>query len=262
MIDPSNLMRARTVEDIYEEKAAEPDIGTKVGDDVLSTDKDTVFPLQACLGCEITQTLFVGRNTLLVEGPSDLLYLQWFQRFLRSRNRTTLSPEWTITPCGSIDKIPAFLSLFCGNRLNIAVLTDVGDGSKRRVRDLKESSLVQQLYSGGRIFTADKYAEQNCADIEDCIGRAMYREVVNECYKLPAKLIIPKDKGKDSPSRVVEEVANHFRTLPAEVANFNHFDPAVYLISRPADVTFAGLEAAAARFERIFSDINKLLATV
>ncbi len=75
MIDSQNLMACRTVED-----ATSPDdevLGTKVGDRVLSTDADTLFPLQAALGYEITQTLFIGEHSLLVEGPSDLLYIQW-----------------------------------------------------------------------------------------------------------------------------------------------------------------------------------------
>ena len=62
-------MRARTVEDIWLEDDGNIEVkGTKVGDDVLSTDKDTVFPLQGALGYELTQSLFVGPNTLLVEG--------------------------------------------------------------------------------------------------------------------------------------------------------------------------------------------------
>jgi predicted ATPase len=70
MIDSGNLMSVRTVEDvvIYDDKGHPKEIlGTKVGDDVLSADKDTVFPLQGALGYEITQTLFVGKNSLLVE---------------------------------------------------------------------------------------------------------------------------------------------------------------------------------------------------
>jgi len=116
MISPSHLLRARTVEDVLQ-KAAKPgdddiELGTKVGDDVLSTDRDTLFPLQACLGYEITQTLFIGENSLLVEGPSEILYLPWFSRKLKSLNRQGLDNRWTLTPCGGIDKVPAFLSLF------------------------------------------------------------------------------------------------------------------------------------------------------
>ena len=51
-------------------------LGTKVGEDVLSVDRETLFPLQGALGYEITQTLFIGANSLLVEGPSDLLYIR------------------------------------------------------------------------------------------------------------------------------------------------------------------------------------------
>ena len=39
-------------------------LGTKVSSDVLSTDQDTLFPLQGALGYELTQSLFLGKNTL------------------------------------------------------------------------------------------------------------------------------------------------------------------------------------------------------
>ncbi|MGZ8153309.1 MAG: hypothetical protein ACXW0Q_11760 [Methylovulum sp.] len=65
-------------------------LGTKVSSDVLSVDKDTLFPLQSALGYEITQSLFIGKNALLIEGPSDILYLQAFSSILKSRNREGL----------------------------------------------------------------------------------------------------------------------------------------------------------------------------
>jgi energy-coupling factor transporter ATP-binding protein EcfA2 len=69
LIDPRRLDRARTVEDKDNE-------GTVISSDVLRNDHDTVFPLQAALGYELAQTLFIGPDCLLVEGPSDLIYLQ------------------------------------------------------------------------------------------------------------------------------------------------------------------------------------------
>jgi predicted ATP-dependent endonuclease of OLD family len=77
MVPADHIERIRTVEDVVEQKRRFDFVshGTKVGDDVLSTDRDTVFPLQAALGYEITQSLFVGEHTLLVEGPSDILYI-------------------------------------------------------------------------------------------------------------------------------------------------------------------------------------------
>ena len=100
---------------------------------MLSTDADTIFPLRAVLGYDLTQSLFIGEHTLLVEGPSDLLYLTWASNELRSKKRTGLNPRWTITPTGGIDKIGSFVALFGGNKLHVAVLPDYHAGDKAKV---------------------------------------------------------------------------------------------------------------------------------
>ena len=261
MIDPANLLRARTVEDVFLEAKAgepppvEPDVGTKVGDDVLSTDRDTVFPLQACLGYEISQSLFVGEHTLLVEGPAEILYLEWFKRKLEALGRTTLDKRWTICPCGGIDKVPAFLSLFAGNKLHIAVLTDFASGQKQRVRGLRESKLLRD----GHVLTADMYAAQAEADIEDVIGRESYIELVSQAYGLDATSRLPRKKPANAPARVVKEVEERFRTLPSSVREFDHYHPSEFLMLQSLDFTLPGLDGALDRFENLFRDLNSLL---
>jgi predicted ATP-dependent endonuclease of OLD family len=114
MIPAERLADVRVVEDLveYDDRHKATVKGTKVSSDVLSVDKDTIFPLQGHLGYEITQTLFIGKNTLLVEGPSDILYIQSVSNALKKCKRAGLSPKWTICPSGGIDKILSFASLF------------------------------------------------------------------------------------------------------------------------------------------------------
>ena len=113
MIDPTNLSRARTVENVTSNlpQPSDPAIGegTKVGGDLLSSDRDTLFPLQAALGYGIVQSLVVSEHTLLVDGPSEILYLQWFKRKLAHLGRPTLDDRWVIAPCGGVNKVAAFL---------------------------------------------------------------------------------------------------------------------------------------------------------
>lgn len=45
-------------------------MGAQVTTEVLATDRDSFFPLQAALGYDIAQNLFVGADDLLVEGNS------------------------------------------------------------------------------------------------------------------------------------------------------------------------------------------------
>jgi predicted ATP-dependent endonuclease of OLD family len=129
MLDFSDILSARTVEDATGDN--DEVLGTKVGSRVLSKDKDTVFPLQAAFGYDITQTLFIGKNTLLVEGPSDILYLHYFSNLLEKLGRTSLSKAWTVCPSGGIDKIQSFVSLFGGNALKVASLTDYHEGDRK-----------------------------------------------------------------------------------------------------------------------------------
>jgi hypothetical protein len=219
---------------------------------VLSVDRDTLFPLQAALGYEITQTMFVGEHTLLVEGPSDLLYIQWFNRTLSSLGRTSLDDRWVIAPCGSVDKVPSFLALFAGNRLHIAVLVDFASGQKRRVKDLRETKLLRE----GHVLTTDTYAKQEEADIEDIIGREFYIELVARTYDLAGTMKLPMIRPANAPIRVVQEVEEHFRGIRLD---FDHYRPAEFMIQQSSQFTLPGLDAALDRFELLFKDLNAFL---
>lgn len=221
MVPPENLLCARTVEDVVVfHEGDQPEVhGTKVGSEVLSTDRDTLFPLQGALGYEITQSLFVGAHTLLVEGAGDLLYLEAMSEELQSLNRTHLDQRWTICPCGGIDKVSAFMSLFGGNKLHVAVLTDFASGQKKKVDDMRRAKILRD----GHVLTMDSYAGQPEADIEDVLGAPLYVELANACFSLKKgqTASVPSAAG-----RVVKHIEEHFRTLPATVQEFDHYAPA------------------------------------
>src|SRR5207244_1911928 len=104
-------------------------------------------------------------------------------RKLASLGRVSLDRRWTIAPSSGIDKIASFLTLFGGNRLHVAVLTDLAQGQKRKIRDLRESKLLRD----GHVLTADTYAGKAEADIEDLLGDVAYTDLVNQCYGLTGK---------------------------------------------------------------------------
>ncbi|GBE06082.1 DNA replication and repair protein RecF [bacterium BMS3Abin10] len=111
MVDSRHFERVRIVQDSgieHEDKMPKENDGTKVFTDVLEAHEDSLFPLQGALGYEIYQTLFVGKNCLVVEGVSDLLFIQTVSTFLERSGRTGLSTDWTITPVGGSDKVPTF----------------------------------------------------------------------------------------------------------------------------------------------------------
>ena len=214
MVPPDDLASVRTVEDVVRVRGSfdYESLGTKVGDDVLSTDRDTLFPLQGALGYEITQSLFVGEHTLLVEGPSEILYFQAMSTELVNRKRTGLDRRWTVCPCRGIDKVQAFMSLFGGNRLHIAVLVDLAVGQKNQVEKLRRSELLK----AGHVLTVADFCDKKEADIEDMFEPDLYTEMLNETYalsgknKLSAKRLLEANVGSE---RLVKRAENVVNTL-------------------------------------------------
>jgi hypothetical protein len=201
--------------------------------------------------------MFVGEHCLLVDGPSDLLYLQWASEELRNRGRTGLDPRWVVTPCGGIRKVGSFLSLFGAHQLHVAILTNLAAGGRATVRSIREKRMLRD----GHVLTADMFLDgQHEADIEDLLGRGLYKALVSAAFALPPGQRLDRVSGPEAPPRVVQEVEDHFKLLPSDAPQFNRFSPAPYLLQHRSD--FAGhveLESALDRFERIFTTLQGFL---
>lgn len=248
MLDFSDILSARTVEDVTGEDDSV--LGTKVGSKVLSKDKDTTFPLQAAFGYDITQTLFIGKNTLLVEGPSDILYLTFFSNKLKELKRTSLNEDWTICPSGGIDKIQSFVSLFGGNALRIVTLTDYHMGDKNKIDRLKKSGLLDDK----NILLASDYTGFEASDIEDIIGATPYAKLINACYNLTGAKRIDPNKIPDG--KVLSATEATIDEIPE--VRFDHYKPSMYLIQNPGVWEGADISDTLNRFEKLFSDINAI----
>ena len=260
MVPADKLQRVRIVEDkVDETKRPRKSYGTKVSQDVLSVDADTLFPLQGALGYEATQTLFVSEHTLLVEGPSDILYLHALSTALNARKRTALDSRWTLCPAGGIDSIMPFVSLFAGKGLHIAVLSDQAQGAKGKVDRVRRSDILQ----AGHFFTVADFINQDEGDIEDIFDPELYAQVVNLSYALPEchRVTIDKLDQDSSTTRLVKKVEAMFKLMPESITMYNHYTPAAWLIRNP-DALMAdsrAVERTLSVAEQVFETYNALL---
>ncbi len=263
LVPAHRLADVRIVEDVLEYKKGQnrPIVhGTKVLKDVLETDKDTLFPLQGAMGYDICQSLFVGRHTILVEGPSDILYLQALSSALKRRNRVSLDPRWTLCPSGGIDKMQTFISLFAGNHLDVAVLTDQGRGEKAKIERLKRSEILR----AGWAYSIADFVKQDEGDVEDIFELSIYVEILNAAFALsskdkldPAKL----ESADASTARLVKKAEAAFRTMGVKAPNFDHFTPSEWLLRNPSflDEKSEAIEKTLDKAEEIIKTFNKLL---
>jgi hypothetical protein len=261
MVAPDKLLSARVVEDqVALSGMRRVSQGTKVREDVLSNDPDTLFPLQGALGYEITQSLFIGKYTLLVEGASDILYLQALSDALKSRKRVGLDSRWTICPTGGIGNVRAFVSLFGGNKLDLAVLADQTKQDQKKIEDLRRSEILK----AGRVFTIAQFTGKVESDIEDLLDDELFAVIVNSAYelggtqKLTAKSLSDADP---TTQRLVKRAEAAFKVMPDTIPMFDHFTPSAWLIRNPSalDGGKREIEVTLDRAEALLTELNTLL---
>lgn len=239
MIQPDRLERTRLIEDKGIEK------GSVVTADVLTTDRDTLFPLQSALGYDIAQHLFIAKDNLVLEGPSDFIYLDTISQHLKSLGRTGLHERWSMMPIGGADVIPAFVALL-GNHLDVTVLVDSRKEGHQKLTSLAKAGFLTDK----RIITVGEMNGTNTADIEDLFHVDDYIKLYNGAF---GKTIKKSElKGSDP---IVVQIAR----LAGE-KRFDHNKPADNLLRNKDKLVQELSESTLANFEKLFARINETLA--
>lgn len=258
MVDHKHFDRVRIVEDKstdIEDPHEEEIPGTKVYTDVLDVSEGSLFPLQGALGYELSQTLFVGPNSLIVEGVSDLLYIQTISSALEELGREGLSESWTVTPVGGADKVPTFAALLGSQKdLNIATLIDIQAKDKQSVENLYKKKLLEQ----NKVLTFAHFTGKKESDIEDMFNVDFYLKLINAEYERNLqKPITVVDLPKRE--RVLVSIEAYLEDLPLKSGRFNHYRPARYFTEHASALTKTIAAETLDRFEEAFKRVNALL---
>jgi len=248
MVSPRHFHRVRTVVD-------QDNDGTKVSAEIFKADEDTAFPLLTAMGIEMTQTLFIGEHTLLLEGPSDMIYLDVLSELAESKGLPGLDPRWVKTPIGGSGKLSTFVTLLGVDKLHVAVLIDSSSKDTGAVRRLRANG---QLARSGLVEISEFTATAD-ADVEDLFERDFYLELVNHAYARElATPLTSADLNQHDP-RVVRAVEAYFRDHNVAGGKFAHYRPAAVLLREQATLLPQIGQDTIDRAGRLFARLNGLL---
>lgn len=257
MVDPKRFDRVRIVQDLSVDvqdpnTLPEEDQGTRVITDVLRARSDSLFPLQGALGYEISQTLFVGPNCLVVEGVTDLLYIQTMSGVLQHRGRDGLRDDWTITPVGGAGNVSTFVALISARTdLNVAVLIDFQIRDRQKIEGLHKEKILKKK----NVLTYANYVEDEEADVEDMFEPGFYLKLVEGVY---GTAIDPSNLSQQP--RIVQRIEKYLNDNPMpNGAKFNHYRPALYLSNNVNPLSGNLSDQVLDRFQSAFDDLNALL---
>lgn len=235
MIDTNSLNKVRTV---YETQD-----GTVISDSVQEKDPNTLFPLQAALGYDLAQNLFVSKKNLLVEGISDLIYLSIISNLLQDNGREGLDADITIVPIGGADKVASFISLLRGNKLKMVCLLDTftNQSAEKRLNNMVSKKIIRE----SNILFYHDILNSEYADIEDLFKKEDYINLYNGAFESNVDVNIVNNGP----------ILNQLKKL--NNGSFNHYSPANYLAKNIDKVDIS--EETLDNFEKLFKTINKII---
>lgn len=241
MITSERLNRVRTI--------LETDRGSIISDSIQEKDPNTLFPLQAALGYDIAQNLFVSKKNLLVEGVSDLIFLTAISAILESDNRIGLRQDITIVPTGGLEKVATFISLLRGSKLEIACLLDSYTDAKGKAK--MDNMISEKIIQKNKIRFFDEFLDSyNKADLEDLFSKEDYLKLFNSAFH-EYKNIALSDLNLGINQIIIQ--INKF----LGVERFNHYRPANELVKVGTDKTTLTAQTLD-NFEKVFKEINGL----
>ncbi|CAD7386137.1 AAA family ATPase [Xanthomonas arboricola] len=254
MVHSDRLHQVRLVEDRKVE-------GSVISNNLMGADSRTIFPLQAALGWTIAQNLFISERNLLVEGPSELNYLQTASAILEASGGGGLRDDVTIVPTGGLDNLATFVSLLNASGLQLAILHDFKGSPEQKLTGLVRDKLL----SGKAVFNASQFRDLSAigtdgrpSDIEDLLPISLYLEYFNSAFAklLGGKKLDEADLGAGD--RVILRIEAYLKAQSISLrpsGGYNHYLPSTKFAATPPDALDAD---TAARFRAMFSKINSI----
>ena len=236
MVSATHLEGVRTVED-------REGAGRHVSHVFHDHSDETRLPLQASLGRELLRALPSASDTLLVEGPSDQVFLVVLSAHLERMGRVSLDPRWSVVPVGGLSGVCAFTALVEAGP-NVAIIGGFHGLEDGTARSAAGSEL---LHHEGLVALAQITATPE-ADVEDLFAEPFYLDLVNRSNAAAVEAFEIRGEG-----RVVQRIGK------ATGAGFNRFVPARFLLEHPEALVDQADDATLERFETLFRTVNEFI---
>lgn len=137
LVNPDNLADVKAV--FVDEKGL-----SSVSADLRKNDKvaeKSIYPVHAAIGLTVSDTLFLGCQPILVEGPSDQIYLQLVKNTLLSKGKYKNDKEMVFIPTGGVKGMSTVISIVTGRDNSLPfVILDADTPGKEKEKSLKKGN--------------------------------------------------------------------------------------------------------------------------
>ena len=247
MVDVAHLERARAV---YEDKE---DGTTRISEDVWPRERDSLFPLQAALGYQLAQSLFIAKRQLIVEGLTDLWLIKALDQAMAKRKLPSLRNDIVVVPSAGVSKLLPLASMLIGHEVEVCALLDGDEPGRKEGKKLKDKLLAGD--DRRCLFIGDFLENTKGAELEDVFPESEYLSAVKEAYP-GIDLIF--DSGEAAINGVVNKVEALFERK--SLGKFDKWRPAAILRDRITSAPDAVSQGVSDIMSRIFHAVNSMFS--
>lgn len=228
--------------------------GTKVHKDWATADKDARFTLQAALGLSWSQSLFVGKFNLIVEGVTDYWFLTTISTMLKDAGQVGLDDQLVVTPAGGASKVAYVGTILHGQKLNVAVLLDSDTEGEAAYKQLVREWILKDKFV---LRVGEIIGVKENRVIEDLFDEDYYLAMTQSAYS--AELADKKLTLKPQPGlTLVERIGEALKQ--SGVPEFNKGRVAKRIMDDLAKKKISDLPTATVgNFSKTIAAINKIV---
>lgn len=180
LVDHNNLDKIKAV---YTEAGL-----TKISNDLSKADKEkkAIQPVNAAIGITASQSLLIGCDIVIVEGESDVFYMNMMKNYLVSTGKYTPKKEMVFIPVGGASGVKPVVSIITGATTNLPFVVLDADSTGLTFK----KGLEQGLYSSQKELVMDlsNFTDTPSAEIEDLIPVDLLVWAFNRQYRLEEEL--------------------------------------------------------------------------
>lgn len=138
-----------------------------------------MLPLQEALGYDLAQSLFFHKKNLVLEGLTDMWYLESLSDLLKTDGKTGINEQIALIPANCASKVVYFATILHAQNLKIAALLD-SDAEGEMAS--KQDTLVNAVGAKRILRTKDAYeGEVATPEIEDMLRDTLLNIAKNDC---------------------------------------------------------------------------------
>ncbi len=222
-------------------------VGTKVNVSLTASDSGAMLPLQEALGYDLAQSLFFHKKNLVLEGLTDMWYLESLSDLLKADGKTGINDQIALIPANSASKVVYFATILHAQNLKLAALLDSdaeGDTAA------KQDTLVNAVGAKRILRTKDAYSGQvPNPEIEDILRDTLLNIAKDECGW--DAIAVAQTQPKRPVVDVIKSVAK---------TDFSKYKLAKAFIRWSRDHSMTDLQATEiAQAEKLVEKVNKAL---